>query len=356
MVGASDAAGRATRAQPKRDPQAVTTVRTNRLHNPSARLSGSARGLARFHVSRPSCGVVFASLAAWTIVGGCGNHGLATKPPEVGVELCNDGIDNDGDGEGDCTDDDCANMSILGCELCNNCFDDDGDGLYDVDDPDCAGVSIVACDTEICDNGYDDDFDGASDCDDPDCNGAPHCTTVDGWCPGGLALDNPSFEAPVLYPGYAIDTPGWITELSLSSLILFPTEIHLPQTAPLAEPADGKQLLVVRGGYTVARLETGIQATVDTLYTMKFAMARPAHVGDPAFYIKFELGTPQSSGSNSALSSYLAGNGSWETWDVAFTTDAVEAGDTLYFRVHNEGPAYSDIYLDNLCLTAATPP
>lgn len=47
-------------------------------------------------------------------------------------------------------------------EICNNTLDDDGDGLVDCQDPDCECI-------EICDNGIDDDQDGLPDCEDPDC-------------------------------------------------------------------------------------------------------------------------------------------------------------------------------------------
>lgn len=62
-------------------------------------------------------------------------------PPPV--EICGDGIDNDGDGWIDCRD--------ITCEWL----------------PECAG--------EICDDGVDNDVDGQVDCDDPDCSGELPC-------------------------------------------------------------------------------------------------------------------------------------------------------------------------------------
>lgn len=56
-------------------------------------------------------------------------------PPE---EICDNGIDDDGDGFKDCADPDC--IDFPGCEpeeICDNKIDDDGDGLVDCDDPDC---------------------------------------------------------------------------------------------------------------------------------------------------------------------------------------------------------------------------
>ena len=51
-------------------------------------------------------------------------------------------------------------------EICDNGIDDDGDGFIDGDDLDCQ---------ELCNNGIDDDGDGFIDCDDMDCDGNPDC-------------------------------------------------------------------------------------------------------------------------------------------------------------------------------------
>jgi hypothetical protein len=62
------------------------------------------------------------------------------------MEICTDGIDNDGDGKIDCKDPDCINklgniISNSICELtektCNDGFDNDGDGSVDCKDSDC---------------------------------------------------------------------------------------------------------------------------------------------------------------------------------------------------------------------------
>ena len=55
-------------------------------------------------------------------------------------------------------------------EVCDNGIDDDGDGLIDGDDPDCQDPPPGE---EICDNGIDDDGDGLIDGDDPDCQEPP---------------------------------------------------------------------------------------------------------------------------------------------------------------------------------------
>ena len=57
-------------------------------------------------------------------------------------------------------------------EDCDNGADDDGDGDVDCEDSDCP-----AC-PEICDNGIDDDRDGKADCRDLDCPAAPRSATT----------------------------------------------------------------------------------------------------------------------------------------------------------------------------------
>jgi hypothetical protein len=108
------------------------------------------------------------------------------KPPEKEL-VCDDGIDNDSDGDTDCDDSDCVGKP--GCvvvrEDCTNGVDDDGDGKVDCCDSECAGT--VAC-REDCSNDEDDDCDGLVDGDDPDCQRGFAC--------GGLELD-PDTGLPV---------------------------------------------------------------------------------------------------------------------------------------------------------------
>ena len=62
-------------------------------------------------------------------------------------------------------------------EICDNGLDDDGDGDEDCFDSDCAG--FPGCGTETdCSNGFDDDADGLADCNDLDCYGQPGCPLV----------------------------------------------------------------------------------------------------------------------------------------------------------------------------------
>ena len=77
------------------------------------------------------------------------------------VEICNDDIDNDNDGDTDCWDTDCGFEGPV--ELtCNDGRDNDCDGLWDRSDSDCAGR------VEICGDGTDNDGDTLVDCADAD--------------------------------------------------------------------------------------------------------------------------------------------------------------------------------------------
>ena len=105
----------------------------------------------------------------------CDDPDCSGAPVCSQAEICNNGIDDDGDGLIDCADPDCSNAPVCNrVEICNNGIDDDGDGLVDCADPDCSNAPICNL-AEICDNGIDDDGDGLIDCADPDCTGAPVC-------------------------------------------------------------------------------------------------------------------------------------------------------------------------------------
>lgn len=69
--------------------------------------------------------VVFA-----VVLAGCGSDGAANQ-----VEICDNGIDDDGDGFVDGVDFDCMQTE----EQCSDGLDDDGDGDIDAADSDCAG-------------------------------------------------------------------------------------------------------------------------------------------------------------------------------------------------------------------------
>jgi len=109
-----------------------------------------------------------------------------------GVEICDDGIDNDADGFIDCFDADCVgNPSCFeGDDLtCSDGVDNDGDGTIDCADIDCFGVGV--CGTEICDDLIDNDGDGLIDCADTvDCPfGVPPClAAANDECDGAFVV------------------------------------------------------------------------------------------------------------------------------------------------------------------------
>jgi hypothetical protein len=55
-------------------------------------------------------------------------------------------------------------------EICGNGLDDDGDGAADCDDPDCTGEPEVYHPDAGCLDGLDNDCDGETDCRDADCD------------------------------------------------------------------------------------------------------------------------------------------------------------------------------------------
>jgi hypothetical protein len=98
---------------------------------------------------------------------------------------CSDGADNDRDGLFDCDDPDCADDAACATEDdCTDGADNDLDGLFDCADPDCAEdaacIEYEGDDAGECADGIDNDSDGLVDCDDPDCEGSPDCDgTID---------------------------------------------------------------------------------------------------------------------------------------------------------------------------------
>ena len=81
----------------------------------------------------------------------------ASTPPKPRVEICGNGIDDNGDGKTDCADPTCFSAPFCKTvfEICDNGIDDNADGFTDCADPECAGdASCVK--VEICGNGLDD--------------------------------------------------------------------------------------------------------------------------------------------------------------------------------------------------------
>jgi hypothetical protein len=128
--------------------------------------------------------------------------GAATDCPALVPEICDDGIDNDGDGFTDCADRDCGTEP--GCKEtnCTDGTDNDGDGFADCDDWDCQGTAACPVPVEnsdaLCDDGEDNDEDGLTDCDDPSCKNHPDVTvctigTPETVCDDGIDNDGDGF-------------------------------------------------------------------------------------------------------------------------------------------------------------------
>lgn len=116
---------------------------------------------------------------------------------------CSNGIDDDGDGLTDCSDDSCSyNPAVTVCgpeensdDECGNGIDDDGDGRTDCNDFGCLGAWFVTgCFARenrqaTCTDEVDNDADGLTDCDDLDCRN-PFVAACDPFC-DGAARDIP---------------------------------------------------------------------------------------------------------------------------------------------------------------------
>ena len=119
----------------------------------------------------------------------CGDSSCATDPAcknRPKVEICDNKKDDTGNGLTDCEDPYCASDPACKVrpkvEICDNKQDDTGNGLIDCADPTCA--ADPACATkpekpavEICDNRIDDTGNGLIDCADPTCAADPACAT-----------------------------------------------------------------------------------------------------------------------------------------------------------------------------------
>ena len=101
----------------------------------------------------------------------CGGSGGSAD----GETVCDDGIDNDGNGYTDCADHDCAEDPACP-EDCSDGIDNDEDGKTDCNDLGCAHDEACA---EDCSDGIDNDEDGHTDCDDYYCDDDPACGSSD---------------------------------------------------------------------------------------------------------------------------------------------------------------------------------
>ena len=123
--------------------------------------------------------------------------------PLTGINLCGNGLDDDGDGSVDCLDTDCfQKFGLCGpCpsyenyryDSCLNALDDNGDGKTDCADTACPG-EFGGWKSQVCENpetgcsdGFDNDANNKTDCADPNC--------LDKMGPGGTCARNESTSA-----------------------------------------------------------------------------------------------------------------------------------------------------------------
>ncbi|MCB9530027.1 MAG: hypothetical protein H6701_16855, partial [Myxococcales bacterium] len=152
-------------------------------------------------------------------------------------EICDNGVDDDGDGAVDCEDLGCAfdpACPILGDEICDNNLDDDDDGDVDCDDEDCfLDPNCLIGPEEICDNGQDDDGDDAIDCADADCAFDPACfepVTCDDATEIGFGTFEGTLEGP--------------SSTDLASCTFFPNDAGGPEAFFAFTSAAGGQVCV----------------------------------------------------------------------------------------------------------------
>ncbi|HLF54371.1 MAG TPA: hypothetical protein VI612_01485 [Candidatus Nanoarchaeia archaeon] len=121
---------------------------------------------------------------------GCfGSVGCSTETFFTGT-FCNDGFDNDNDGNTDCIDPDCFN-DVTCAERDTNCYDgkdNDGDSAVDATDSDCA-FFVVENNGNGCIDGIDNDGNGQRDCLDSACTGGAYCQENGFSCFNGLDDD-----------------------------------------------------------------------------------------------------------------------------------------------------------------------
>ena len=89
------------------------------------------------------------------------------------VEVCGNGLDDDGNGKADCDDPACDSHVSCNVEICGNGKDDDKNGKADCEDEAC--VSERACQPEICNDNIDNNGNNLLDCDDPQCLQSIYC-------------------------------------------------------------------------------------------------------------------------------------------------------------------------------------
>ena len=145
---------------------------------------------------------------------------IISQVPEVAesyVEICGNGVDDDGNGLSDCADPVCADNEGCGTEDCGNGLDDNNNGLVDCNDPVCARNSICSIifeygDTENCSNGIDDNLDGDVDCFDVQCKDTDRCKQ--------LNEHEEEVEAEIISTGGCQSAPNVPAKLPLGMMLL----------------------------------------------------------------------------------------------------------------------------------------
>jgi hypothetical protein len=167
----------------------------------------------------------------------------SVSDPEPEIETsCFDGVDNDGDGEADSDDSDCfacfssgeptvAGFSGMGArmqfvtavpdpeqecpfedgDLCDDSIDNDGDGVADAEDPDCSiegGFVSLPFGGPNCDDGIDNDGDELTDGEDPGCNEAGEGPCSDGIDNDGDGLTDGDDPGCTIEPPVGIEGEG----------------------------------------------------------------------------------------------------------------------------------------------------
>ena len=126
-------------------------------------------------------------------------EGVPTDCATASAEICDDGVDNDGDSFVDCADWDCQNEPECQETECDDNLDNDQDGDIDCEDRDCEGTVACPVVTEnsdaSCMDGIDNDGDSATDCADPSCRAHPDVTVCipETDCSDGLDNDTDGF-------------------------------------------------------------------------------------------------------------------------------------------------------------------
>lgn len=199
-----------------------------------------------------------------------------------------------------------ATVTFTAVEICGNGVDDDGNGLTDCADPACAGKACTltgggsgTCQsgscvapvcvpvTEICSNGIDDDCDQLTDCADPDCNGQacspsdPNMVCNAGSCASiatGLGLQIAAGRSRM--PADGLATAQVTVTLTSSggpvsgAAVTLATDLGAVAPASAATGADGKAVFTFTSSATAgtATLTAGFAGPPALSVTTRIAM------------------------------------------------------------------------------------